>query len=178
MKHFRLLPLLVIACAASVLAQTADDLLNDGKNTANVTTQSMGYARQSYSPLKQINASNAKCLVPLWTTSVMNDMGELAAPVIYNGVMYVINGKMTFALDVATGRQIWRTPVVLEQGTVGAPITRGAPTIYNGKLFRVTYDNHLVALDMKTGAELWNQKFADKKDGYYATGAPIVANGV
>ena len=31
---------------------------------------------------------------------------------------------------------------------------------------------------MKTGEELWNQKFADAKDGYYATSAPIVANGV
>ena len=40
----------------------------------------------------------------------MNDLGELAAPTIYNGVMYVINGKWTFAIDVETGRQIWRTP--------------------------------------------------------------------
>jgi alcohol dehydrogenase (cytochrome c) len=178
MNNFRLLPLLVVVCAASVLAQSADDLLNDGKNTENVTTQSMGYARQSYSPLKQITASTVKRLVPIWTTSLMNDQGELAAPTVYNGVMYVINGKMTFAIDVATGRQIWRTPVVLEEGTVGGLITRGAATIYNGKLYRVTYDNHLVALDMKTGMEVWNQKFADKKDGYYATGAPIVANGV
>ena len=169
---------LLVVCAASLLAQTTQELVNDGKNTGNVTTQSMGYARQSYSTLKQINTSNVKRLVPVWNTSVMNDMGELAAPTVYNGVMYVINGKWTFALDVATGRQIWRTPVVLEQGTVGAPITRGAATIYNGKVFRVTYDNHLLALDMKTGQELWNQKFADKKDGYYATGAPIVANGV
>ena len=82
----------------------------------------MGYARQSYSPLKQINASNVKRLVPIWNTSVMNDMGELASPTVYKGVMYVINGKWTFALDVQTGRQIWRTPVVLEEGTVGAPI--------------------------------------------------------
>jgi alcohol dehydrogenase (cytochrome c) len=178
MKALRLLAPLVALWAITGLAQTTDDLLNDGKNTANVTTQSMGYARQSYSPLKQINASNVKKLVPLWTTSLMNDQGELASPTIYNGVMYVINGKWTFALDVQTGRQIWRTPVVLEEGTTGAPITRGAATIYNGKLFRVTYDNHLVALDMKTGAEVWNQKFADRKEGYYATGAPIVANGV
>ena len=178
MKNFRLLPLLVVVCAASVLAQSTDELVNDGKNTDNVTTQSMGYARQSYSPLKQINSSNVKRLVPIWTTSVMNDQGELAAPTVYNGVMYVINGKWTFAIDVATGRQIWRTPVTLEEGTVGGLITRGAATIYNGKLYRVTYDNHLVALDMKTGMEVWNQKFADKKDGYYSTGAPIVANGV
>ena len=112
----------------------------------------------------------------------MNDVGELAAPTIYNGVMYVINGKWTFAIDVETGRQIWRTPVETEPGvqkvaTFG-PITRGAATIYNGKLFRVTIDNHLIALDMKTGKQLWNQKFADWREGYYATGAPIVANGV
>jgi alcohol dehydrogenase (cytochrome c) len=178
MKRFWLAVSLLVVCGASALAQTTDELVNDGKKPDNVTTQSMGYARQSYSPLKQINASNVKRLVPIWNTSLMNDMGELASPTVYNGVMYVINGKWTFALDVQTGRQIWRTPVVLEEGTVGAPINRGAATIYNGKLFRVTYDNHLIALDMKTGVEVWNQKFADKKEGYYATGAPIVANGV
>jgi alcohol dehydrogenase (cytochrome c) len=59
-----------------------------------------------------------------------------------------------------------------------AAITRGAATIYNGRLFRVTIDNHVLALDMKTGKEIWNQRFADWKEGYYATGAPIVANGV
>lgn len=159
-------------------AQTTDELVNDGRNTDNVTTESMGYDRRSYSPLDQINRSNVKRLVPIWSTSVMNDMGELAAPTIYNGVMYVINGKWTFALDVETGRQIWRTPVEIEPGVRGAPITRGAATIYNGKLFRVTFDNHLLALDMKTGKQLWNQKFAEPREGYYATGAPIVANGV
>ena len=175
--------LLVIATVLGVwptagFAQTAEELINDGKNTENVLTHSMGYARTSFSPLKQINTSNVKRLVPIWSTSVMNDMGELASPVIYNGVMYVINGKWTFALDVATGKQIWRTPVTLEAGARGAPITRGAPVIYNGKLFRVTMDCHLLALDMKTGAEIWNQKFAEPKEGYYATGAPIIANGV
>jgi alcohol dehydrogenase (cytochrome c) len=158
--------------------QTTQDLINDGKNTDNVTTESMGYARNSYSPLKQINTSNVKRLVPIWSTSVMNEQGELAAPTIYNGVMYVINGKWTFAIDVATGRQIWRTPVKLEAGVARTAYNRGAPAIYNGKLFRVTIDNHLVALDMKTGEQLWNQKYADLKDGYYSTSAPIVANGV
>jgi alcohol dehydrogenase (cytochrome c) len=159
-------------------AQTTQDLVNEGKNTENVTTHSMGYDRKSYSPLKQINKSNVKRLTPIWSTSLMNDQGELAAPAIYNGVMYAINGKWTFAIDVETGRQIWRTPVELEPGIQRAAINRGAPAIYNGKLFRVTIDNHVLALDMATGKEIWNQKFADAKDGYYSTSAPIVANGV
>jgi alcohol dehydrogenase (cytochrome c) len=172
------MPLLGLCAAALGLAQTTEELVNDGKNPANVTTHSMGYDRKSYSQLNQINKSNVKRLVPIWSTSLMNDQGELAAPTIYNGVMYVINGKWTFAIDVETGKQIWRTPVKLEPGVLRAGYNRGAPAIYNGKLFRVTIDNHLVALDMKTGEQLWNQKFAEAKEGYYSTSAPIVANGV
>ena len=170
---------MLIFHAWPIYTQSNEELLNSGgKNTDNVITESMGYDRKSYSPLKQINKANVKQLAAVWTMSLMNDLGELSAPAVYNGVMYTINGKWTFAIDVETGRQIWRTPVELEPGTTRAAINRGAPTIYNGKLFRVTVDNHLVALDMKTGKQIWNQKFAESKEGYYSTSAPIVANGV
>jgi alcohol dehydrogenase (cytochrome c) len=178
MKKVLLLAALLTSWPGVGTTQTTEELVNDGKNTENVTTQSMGYDRKSYSPLKQITKSNLKRLVPIWSSSLMNDLGELAAPTVYDGVMYVINGRWTFAIDVETGRQIWRTPVTLEAGTQRAAITRGAATIYNGKVFRVTIDNHVLALDMKTGKEVWNQKFADSREGYYATSAPIVANGV
>ena len=178
MKKIWLCTTLLGSWAMLGLAQTTQELINDAKNSENVTTESMGYDRKSYSPLAQINKSNLKRLVPVWSTSLMNDQGELAAPTIYNGVMYVINGRWTFAIDVETGRQIWRTPVVLESGIKRTAFHRGAATIYNGKVFRVTIDNHLLALDMKTGEQIWNQKFADAADGYYATGGPIVANGV
>ena len=178
MKRVLLLALLLSARPVPGLSQTTDELINDGANTDNVLTQSMGYDRKSYSSLDQINRSNVRRLVPIWNTSLMNLAGELAAPVVHDGIMYVINGRWTFAIDVDTGRQIWRTPVELEPETRRTPITRGAPTIYEGKLFRVTVDNHVLALDMQTGEELWNQKFADSSEGYYATGAPIVANGV
>jgi alcohol dehydrogenase (cytochrome c) len=161
-------------------AQSNEELNSDGKNTDNVLTQSMGLNRNSYSPLAQINKTNIKRLVPVWSTSLMSDTGELAAPVIYDGVIYVINAKWTFAIDAATGRQIWRTPVQTEPGMnrAASAIYRGAPAIHNGKLFRVTVDNHLVALEMKTGRVVWNKKFAEWKEGYHSSGAPIVANGV
>ncbi len=178
MKNLWLFAIGTCLVAGLASSQTTQDLINDGKNTENVTTHSMGYDRKSYSPLRQINKSNVKHLKALWSASVMNDSGELASPTIYEGVMYVINGKYTFAIDVDTGRQIWRTPVQIEPAATRAPINRGGATIYNGKIFRVTIDNHLLALDMKTGKELWNQKFAEAKDGYYSTSAPIVANGV
>src|SRR6202163_3783313 len=142
MKNIWLYATLLGFWAALGLAQTTEELVNDGKNTENVTTQSMGYDRKSYSPLKQINKSNVKRLVPIWSTSLMNDQGELAAPTIYNGVMDAINGKGPFAIDVESATQLGRTPVKLEPGVQRAACHRGAATIYNGKLFRVTIDDH------------------------------------
>jgi alcohol dehydrogenase (cytochrome c) len=162
-------------------AQTMQELI-DNKNSDHVLVHSGGYDRKTYSPLSQINRQNIRRLVPVWSSSLMNDAGELSEPAVYNGVMYVINGKFTFAIDLESGRQIWRTPVETEAGvtrvaTFGA-FTRGGPVLYNGKLYRVNIDNHIVALDQKTGKEVWKQKFADWREGYYATGAPIIANGV
>ena len=178
MKKLCLLAAIFVIGSVAGSTQTTDELVNDGRNPDNVTTQSMGYDRKSYSPLKQINRGNVRKLVPIWSSSLMNESGELAAPTVYNGVMYVINGKWTFAVDVETGRQIWRTPVEIDPEVKREPITRGAATIYGGKLFRVSIDNHVIALDMKTGKQVWKQKFADWREGYYATSAPIVANGV
>jgi alcohol dehydrogenase (cytochrome c) len=177
MKKMLLAATVLASSTALGHAQTMDEI-TQAKNPDNVLAASMGLDRKSYSPLKQINKSNVKRLVPIWSTSLMNDWGELSAPAVYNGVIYTINGKWTFAIDVETGRQIWRTAVETEPEVKRQGITRGAPVLYNGKLFRVTIDNHVVALDMKTGKEVWKQKFADAKEGYYATGAPIVANGV
>jgi len=178
----KILALLLMACCAAVQAQTADELLNEGKNTENVTLLGTGYDMKMFSPLKQINKSNIKRLVPVWTFSLSNEMGELSQPTIYNGVMYVVNGNWTFAIDVGTGRQIWRTPVSYDRGalrmTTGGAYMRGAATIYNGKLFRQTIDGHVLALDMKTGKELWKTKFGEWKESYAGIVAPAIVNGV
>jgi len=173
-----------VLCAMSAVAsaQTADDLLNKSGNTDNVTTFGMGYDLKQWSPLKQIDKSNVKRLVPVWSTSTMNDMGDLSQPTVYNGVMYVVNGNWTFAIDVATGNQIWRTPATYDRAalrvTTSGAYLRGAATIYNGKLYRQLIDGHLVALDMKTGKEVWKTKFAEWKDSYAGIVQPAIVNGV
>src|SRR4051812_655698 len=125
----KLLVALMCLWCASVSAQTADELLASGKNSDNVTNFGMGYDLKMYSPLKQIDKSNAKRLVPAWSFSLANDMGEHSQPTVYDGVMYVVNGNWTFAIDVATGREIWRTPVHYERrglrgGRAGAIMAR------------------------------------------------------
>jgi alcohol dehydrogenase (cytochrome c) len=178
----KILAALLCAWCGLASAQTAEELLADGKNTENVLTFGMGYDLKMWSPLKQINKSNVKRLVPIWNLSLMNEMGELAQPTVYNGVMYVVNGNWTFAIDVATGRQIWRTPVNYERGalrvTTGGAYLRGAATIYNGKLFRQNIDGHVAALDMKTGKEIWKTKFGEWKESYGGIVQPSIANGV
>ena len=177
-----LMGLLLSACCGLAVAQTAEELLSDGKNTENVLTFGMGYDLKMYSPLRQINKSNIKRLVPIWNFSLANDMGELSQPTIYNGVMYVVNGNWTFAIDVATGRQIWRTPVQYDRTalrvTAGGAYLRGAATIYNGKLFRQNVDGYVVALDMKTGKEIWKTQFGEWKESYGGIVQPTIANGV
>lgn len=171
----------LLAYAGLTSAQTAEDLLNDSKTPDNVVTYGMGYDLQRFSPLKQINASNVKRLVPVWNTGLSNLLGEQAQPLVYNGVMYVTNALWTFAIDVGTGKQIWRTQVSYDTDVprvVCCGVSNKGPAIFNGKLFRVTLDAHVVALDLKTGKEVWKEKFAEWKEGHSGIVAPIVANGV
>src|SRR5258706_4507031 len=173
--------LLFAACAGAVSAQTLDDLKNDGKNTDNVLTYGMGYHLNRYSALNQINKTTVKRLVPVWNLSLDNRWGEQAQPLVYNGVMYVTSARWTVAIDVASGKQLWRTEVDWLPETprvVCCGVSNKGPALYNGKVFRTTLDAFVVALDQKTGKQLWKSKAADWTEGYSMTIAPLVANGV
>jgi alcohol dehydrogenase (cytochrome c) len=171
MKIIAALAICLIGSAAS--AQTLDDLKNDGRNTDNILTYGMGYSQQRHSPLKEINKTTVKRLVPVWNLSLDNQWGEQAQPIIQNGVMYVTNAKATVAIDVATGKQIWKTPRVVCCG-----VSNKGAAIYDGKIFRTTLDAFVVALDAKTGKEVWKSKVAEWKEGFSMTVAPLIANGV
>lgn len=78
MKKTGLLAILLsVSWPGPGLAQTADELVNDIRTPENVITQSMGYDRKSYSPLKQINRSNINRLVPIWNASTHSPWGQL-----------------------------------------------------------------------------------------------------
>lgn len=162
-------------------AQTQAELNDDHKSPDNVLTYGMGYSHQRYSTLKDINRSSVKRLKPVWATALSSNYGEQGQPLVYNGVMYVANAEHTIAIDIETGRQLWRTPVEFDP-QVGRVICCGfsnkGPAIYNGKVFRGTLDAHIVALDAKTGKQVWKQKVAEWKEGFSITSAPLVANGV
>ena len=89
MKTIGMAAMLSLFLGAAASAQTLDDLKNDGKNTDNILTYGMGYGQNRYSPLKQIDKTTIRRLVPVWNLSLDNQWGEQAQPIVYNGVMYV-----------------------------------------------------------------------------------------
>jgi alcohol dehydrogenase (cytochrome c) len=179
-SHHVLGAILALAfCGAQ--AQSDQALKNDGKSTSDVLTYGMGYNNQRYSPLTQVNAKNVGKLVPVWAYSLNNTQSHESQPIVYEGVMYVTTHDATVAINAVTGKQIWRTAVELPQDVFKYAccgiLNRGA-AIYDGKIFRTTLDAQVIALDAKTGKQLWKSKAADYQDGHAQTGAPLVVGGV
>jgi alcohol dehydrogenase (cytochrome c) len=173
----------VIGASLPVMAsaQTADDIKNAAKTPQNVLTYGMSYSQQRFSPLTQINRDTVKRLVPAWSYSMNNNTGEEAQPLVYNGVIYITSHNKTVAVDALTGKEIWNTAVEYGPDTTRVVccgiVNRGA-AIYEGKIFRTTLDARVIALDAKTGKQIWSTKSGETNDGIAMTGAPLIANGV
>jgi alcohol dehydrogenase (cytochrome c) len=178
---------LLIAAAIAALVplgaqgQTADDLAKGAGNTKAVINYGMGYSLQRHSALTQINKETVKKLVPVYNYSYDDNRSEESQPLVYNGVLYVTSNSATMAIDAKTGRQLWKTKVDYPPETPKIVccgiINRGA-ALYNGKVFRTTLDANVIALDAKTGKEVWKANAINFKDGYSMTVAPLVADGV
>ncbi len=88
--------------------------------------------------------------------------------------MYITGPNEAYALDATTGRQIWsfrtpRTHGLLSEAGGGA--NRGV-AISGDRVFMVTDNAHLLALDRRNGHKLWDTTMGDTKEGYSATAAP------
>ena len=173
--------LIAAAIFSGAQAQGLDALKNDAATPGDVLTYGMGYNNQRYSPLKQINTKNVGKLQPLWAYSLNNPQGQESQPIVHDGIMYVTTHNTTIALNPLTGKQLWKHEIELPQDVFKMAccgiLNRGA-AIYDGKIFRATLDAHVMALDAKTGKQLWKVKAADYQDGQAMTAAPLVANGV
>ena len=176
--------LLSAAVPFAALAQTADDLRNDQKTPGDVLVYGMGYAGQRFSPLTRINKDNVRRLVPVWAYSLSDLQGGESFPIVKDGVIYVTTHNSTAAVDAMSGRQIWRVlheypPETLRVVCCGI-VNRGA-AIYEGMIIRALMDHRLVALDAKTGKEIWSVRSPEPvtyANGYAMTGAPLIVDGI
>ena len=82
-----------------------------------------------------------------------------ATPNTIDGVLYYIGpNNRVFAIDGATGREIWKYVTKLDPKTGGiffAAANRGV-TVGRGKVYFGTLDGRAIALDQRAGTELWN----------------------
>ena len=136
----------------------------------NWLTYAGGYSAQRHSPLKQIHTDNAGSLVSKWAYHIEVGRRLSAVPLVYDGIMYIGNSNEVHALDAVNGRKIWHYRQENVEG--GARANRGVGLL-GDRVFFVTGDCYLVALHRKTGALLWNQQYADPKQGYHCTVAPF-----
>jgi PQQ-dependent dehydrogenase (methanol/ethanol family) len=158
---------------------TDDMMLAGSPDGANWLLQGRTYDNQRYSPLTQINDGNVASLVPVALMQTGMTASFETTPVVVDGVMYittpVVNGKMQIiALNAATGERLWETTDNLGTFQICCgPVNRGVAVGY-GKVYVVTLDDRLIALDATNGKVLWSKSVADPRVGYSETMAPQI----
>lgn len=159
--------LLLFLIAAAASAQVPDtDWLSYGLNLA-------GWR---FSDLSHVNSSNVKSLQLEWVFQTGVPGKHESTPLIKGNAMYLTGPENSaFALDLVTGRQIWKYSKPIPPGvSVCCGLVNRGFAMYGDTLFKVNLEATVVAIDAKTGATIWETQMADPKKGYSGTVAPIV----
>jgi alcohol dehydrogenase (cytochrome c) len=136
------------------------------------------YDGSGYSPLKQITTDNVSKLKPVWGILTGEGRVHEAAPIVNNGVMFVSTpNNQVMAMDVKSGNLLWRYKRPRPAGSSVAHDTSRGVALYGDKVYFAAGEAVIVALDAKTGREVWTTAVADNASGYYISLAPLVAGG-
>ena len=137
-------------------------------------------ANTRYSTLNQVNTSNVGRLKVAWALQLGSLRSQESTPILVGDLLYVTSShgpKNVFAVDARTGEVKWRyspeVPAGIEQYACCDVNNRGVAHA-NGKIFVGRLDGHLVALDAKTGKELWKTQVIDHTGGSVITSPPTV----
>jgi len=169
------------AFGVSIAAQqqiTGRDLIEALKTPDRWLTYSGDYSGRRHSSLTQITPANVNQLTAQWTfqTGVLGKFE--ATPVVLDGIIYITGPNNTaWALDARTGRSMWQyqriLPDTADLNVCCGMVNRGF-AVYRDLLLMTTLDAHLVALDMKTGKQVYDVFIEDYKRGYASTMAPLL----
>jgi PQQ-dependent dehydrogenase (methanol/ethanol family) len=174
---------LLVAAALALPVSGAlanDELIKLEKDPHQWVMPTGNYANQRYSELKQINKENVKNLRPVWTFSTGVLRGHEGAPLVIGDVMYVHTPfpNFVYALDLNKGGQIiWKYEPRQDPSVIPVmccdTVNRGV-AFADGKIILDQADATVVALDAKSGKEVWKVKNGDPKKGETMTGAPQI----
>jgi alcohol dehydrogenase (cytochrome c) len=157
------------------ILRRAGDRFREATSQTDWTTYDGQYSGNRYSNLNQIDKTNVARLTPKWIFAMDDTTALETTPLVVQGVMYVTTANQCFALDAGSGRQIWHFQRPRTKGLVGnaaGGINRGA-SVAGDRVFMVTDDAHLLALNRFTGAIVWDIVMADSRQNYSATSAPL-----
>ena len=142
------------------------------------------YASTRYSGLAQINRQNVKDLKPVIDVATGNSRGHEAAPIVVGGTMYIVTPfpNTVFALDLTkSGAPVkWAfrpKPRRAAQGAACCDVVNRGGAYANGRLFFNTLDGATIALDARTGKQIWRTQLGNIAKGETVTMAPLVAEG-
>ena len=175
-RAIALLAALVSGLAITAHAQvTPDRLLNSSKEPQNWMTYSGDYSGRRFSSLGQINLANVRTMQAKWVYQTAATGKLETTPLVVDGILYATaQDDRAFALDARTGRPIWMYQRQLP-GDIRpccGRVNRGL-AIFGDKVFLGTLDAHVIALDAKTGAVVWDVAAADYRTGHSFTVAPL-----
>jgi alcohol dehydrogenase (cytochrome c) len=128
-----------------------------------------------YSPLDGIDEGNVARLALVWSLALPPGPNA-ATPLVHDGVIYVHSfGDHVQALDAATGDELWH--YARELPSTVRPTVKRNIALYGDKVYFGTSDVHVVALDAKTGAVVFDQPITTPGSGFALSGGPLVARG-
>lgn len=125
------------------------------------------FDNQRFSPLSQVNAGNVERLQLAWRFNTGRFGSFQTSPIIRDGTVYVTTPyNDVIALRADTGRVLWRYRHDLPEDRTFCcgPANRG-PALDADRIFSVTIDARLIALDRKTGDVIWNVAVTDTDAG-------------
>ena len=139
------------------------------------------YAATRYSALAEITPANAKGLHPVWTFSTGVLGGHEGQPLVVANTMYVVTPwpNVLYAFDLTReGYPLkWKYRPEVSANAIGVAccdsVNRGA-FFADGRIIYNLLDGHTVAVDARTGRELWKTQIADVGSGETVTMAPLV----
>ncbi len=133
-----------------------------------------------YSEDKQINTGNVGKLKVQWALGLGTNRSQESTPILVGDTLYVTSSfgpKNTFAVNAKTGEVKWTyqpdVPKGVEQYACCDVNNRGVAH-QDGKIFLGRLDAHVVALDAKTGKELWKTQIIDHTGGSVITSPPTL----
>lgn len=161
-----------------LLRKAANDKYRVVTSQTDWTTYNGDAGGNRFSKLTQINKTNVARMAPKWTFPIPNVATVENTPIVVEGVMYITSANECWALDAGTGRQIWHYQRPRTRGVAGnaaGGFNRGA-AYANDRIFMVTDNARLIALNRFTGALAWDVEMADWHQNYNGTAAPLTVN--